>query len=111
MRHDGAEQLFGSYHQCYRLDGRLVAFGVLDLLPGCVSAVYFVYVYVHHHGLSAPAKLCLPSSYHEDMIPWKFGKLGALREAALAAEGGYTYYYMGEAFLSRLPLSVHFLPH
>ena len=32
----------GSYHQCYRLDGRLVAIGVLDLLPDCVSSVYLV---------------------------------------------------------------------
>jgi arginine-tRNA-protein transferase len=37
------EQKLGSYHQCYRLDGRLVAVGVLDLLPQCVSAVYFMY--------------------------------------------------------------------
>ncbi|KAH0840053.1 hypothetical protein J3R83DRAFT_1020 [Lanmaoa asiatica] len=34
---------FGSYHQMYRLDGELIAVGVLDILPGCVSSVYFVY--------------------------------------------------------------------
>ena len=33
----------GSWHQCYRLDGRLVAMAVLDLLPECVSGVYFIY--------------------------------------------------------------------
>jgi arginyl-tRNA---protein transferase len=38
----GKEQRLGSYHQCYRLDGRLVAVGVLDLLPGCVSSVYLM---------------------------------------------------------------------
>jgi arginine-tRNA-protein transferase len=27
----------------YRLDGELVAVGVLDILPGCVSSVYFMY--------------------------------------------------------------------
>ncbi|KAI9869362.1 MAG: Arginyl-tRNA--protein transferase 1 [Trichoglossum hirsutum] len=69
------EQKLGSYHQCYRLDGRLVAVGVLDLLPQCVSAVYFM--------------------YHEEVSSWNFGKLSALREAALAKEGGYRYYYMG----------------
>ncbi|KAI4119362.1 MAG: hypothetical protein LQ345_000741 [Seirophora villosa] len=72
---DGVEQKLGSYHQCYRLDGRLVAIGVLDLLPGCVSSVYLM--------------------YHEDVDDWYFGKLSALREISLAVEGGYQYYYMG----------------
>jgi len=49
--------------------------GVLDLLPHCVSGVYFI--------------------YHSDFGQWSFGKLSALREAALAREGGYKYYYMG----------------
>jgi arginine-tRNA-protein transferase len=72
---NGKEQLLGSYHQCYRLDGRLIAMGVLDLLPHCVSGVYML--------------------YHSDFAEWQFGKLSALREAALALEGGYEYYYMG----------------
>lgn len=72
---DGKTQLLGSYHQCYRLDGRLIAMGVLDLLPHCVSGVYML--------------------YHSDFEQWQFGKLSALREAALALEGGYKYYYMG----------------
>lgn len=72
---NGKEQLLGSYHQCYRLDGRLVAMGVLDLLPHCVSGVYML--------------------YNSEVEQWQFGKLSALREAALALEGGYQYYYMG----------------
>ncbi|KAI1497418.1 arginine-tRNA-protein transferase [Biscogniauxia marginata] len=71
----GAERQLGSFHQCYRLDGRLVAVGVLDLLPDCVSAVYFF--------------------YHESIHKWSPGKLGALREIALAAEGGYRWWYSG----------------
>ncbi|KAK2625636.1 hypothetical protein QTJ16_004948 [Diplocarpon rosae] len=68
-------QKIGSYHQCYRLDGKLVAIGVLDLLPKCVSAVYFMYdESVHQHA---------------------FGKLGALREISLANEGNYKYWYAG----------------
>jgi arginine-tRNA-protein transferase len=27
----------------YRLDGQLVAMAVLDILPNCVSSVYFMY--------------------------------------------------------------------
>lgn len=31
---------FGSFHQQYRLDGRLIAVGVVDILPKCLSSVY-----------------------------------------------------------------------
>ncbi|KAK6528378.1 Arginyl-tRNA--protein transferase 1, variant 2 [Arthrobotrys megalospora] len=65
----------GPYHQCYYLDGRLIAVAVLDLLPDCVSGVYFM--------------------YHTDFSQWSFGKISALREISLAEEGGYEYYYMG----------------
>lgn len=75
VQKDGKSQLLGSYHQCYRLDGRLIAIGVLDLLPHAVSGVYFM--------------------YHQDVEKWSFGKLSAMREAALAVEAGYEYYYMG----------------
>jgi len=72
---DGRERRLGSYHQCYRIDGKLIAVGVLDLLPQCVSAVYFMYhESVHEHG---------------------FGKLGALREIVLAKEEGYRWWYAG----------------
>ncbi|KAG9248582.1 arginine-tRNA-protein transferas-like protein 1 [Calycina marina] len=72
---DGREKHLGSYHQCYRIDGELVAFGVLDLLPQCVSAVYFV--------------------YDESVNRLSFGKVGALREVALAKEYGYRWWYAG----------------
>lgn len=72
---DGKERRVGSFHQCYRLDGKLVAVGVLDLLPHAVSAVYFM--------------------YHESIQKHQPGKLGALREIALAIEGGYRYWYPG----------------
>lgn len=72
---DGKERQVGSFHQCYRLDGKLVAVGVLDLLPNCVSAVYMF--------------------YHESIHKWQPGKLSALREIALAAEQGYQYWYSG----------------
>lgn len=34
---------FGSFHQQYWLDDKLIAVGVLDILPSCVSSVYFFY--------------------------------------------------------------------
>ncbi|CAM1509204.1 Fc.00g029430.m01.CDS01 [Cosmosporella sp. VM-42] len=75
MSPNGRKQRLGSFHQCYRLDGRLVAIGVLDLLPECVSSVYFLYdEIIHKH---AP------------------GKLGGLYEISLAIEEGYRWWYPG----------------
>ena len=71
----GKTMKLGSYHMTYRLDGKLVAVGVLDLLPHSVSSVYLFY----------------DPSYQE----WDWGKIGALHEIALALEKGYEYYYMG----------------
>ncbi|KAH9507257.1 Arginyl-tRNA--protein transferase 1 [Bulinus truncatus] len=34
---------FGSFHQHYLLDGKLIAVGVIDILPSCVSSVYLYY--------------------------------------------------------------------
>ncbi|KAH6896954.1 arginine-tRNA-protein transferase [Thelonectria olida] len=72
---DGRERQLGSYHQCYRLDGKLVAIGVLDLLPECVSSVYFL--------------------YDESIHTYAPGKLGAFQEIALAMEEGYRWWYAG----------------
>jgi arginine-tRNA-protein transferase len=42
LKIDGNTMKLGSYHQCYRLDGKLVAVAVLDLLPHAVSSVYLL---------------------------------------------------------------------
>jgi len=34
---------YGSFHQHYVLDGKIIAVGVIDILPRCVSSVYFYY--------------------------------------------------------------------
>lgn len=34
---------YGSFHHQYLLDGVLIAVGVIDILPECVSSVYFYY--------------------------------------------------------------------
>ncbi|KAG6885205.1 hypothetical protein C0993_004887 [Termitomyces sp. T159_Od127] len=34
---------YGSYHQLYRLNGKLIALDVIDILPHCISSVYFMY--------------------------------------------------------------------
>ncbi|KAI9934985.1 Arginyl-tRNA--protein transferase 1 [Aspergillus wentii] len=72
---NSAERKLGSWHQCYRLDGKLIAVAVLDLMPNGVSSVYIF--------------------YDPDYEAWEFGKISALREIALTIEGAYKYYYMG----------------
>ncbi|EFQ99259.1 arginyl-tRNA-protein transferase 1 [Nannizzia gypsea CBS 118893] len=69
------EQKVGSYHQCYRLDGKLVAVAVLDLLPRSVSSVYIF--------------------YDPEYEKFEFGKLSAMREIALTQEMHLQHYYMG----------------
>ena len=36
------QRRIGSWHQCYRLDGKLIAVAVLDLMPNGVSSVYIL---------------------------------------------------------------------
>ncbi|KAI0265192.1 arginine-tRNA-protein transferase [Gloeopeniophorella convolvens] len=57
---------YGSYHQLYRLDGRLIGMSVIDILPSCVSSVYFM--------------------WEREYEKWSLGKLSALREITLAKE-------------------------
>lgn len=74
-------QVYGSHHQLYRIDGKLVAVGVLDILPRCVSSVYFM--------------------YDVEWEEFSLGKLSALREVTLAQEihnagvPNMGYLYMG----------------
>lgn len=65
----------GAVHALYRLDGVLIAFAVLDVLPDCISSVYFV--------------------WDPDYAGLGLGKLGALREIAMAKELDLKFYYMG----------------
>ncbi|ETS61445.1 hypothetical protein PaG_04477 [Moesziomyces aphidis] len=73
---------YGCYHQEYRLDGKLIAVGVLDILPKCVSSVYVF--------------------YDPDFGELQLGKVTALQEIALAKRLGrveamreVAYYYLG----------------
>ncbi|XP_011069148.1 PREDICTED: arginyl-tRNA--protein transferase 1 isoform X2 [Acromyrmex echinatior] len=34
---------YGSFHEQYWLDNKLIAVGVIDILPSCISSVYFFY--------------------------------------------------------------------
>lgn len=66
---------FGCKHQLYRLDGRLVAVGVIDLLPDGLSSVYTYY-----------------DPNDRELV---LGKFTALKEIEFTKEVGLEYYYMG----------------
>ncbi|KAI8079689.1 arginine-tRNA-protein transferase [Gilbertella persicaria] len=74
------KNMFGSFHQKYILDGKLVALAVIDILPKCVSSVYFL--------------------YDPDYSFLSLGKYSAFREISLVQEyhdkmDSLQYYYMG----------------
>uniref|UniRef100_A0A8C1RHG4 Arginyl-tRNA--protein transferase 1 n=1 Tax=Cyprinus carpio TaxID=7962 RepID=A0A8C1RHG4_CYPCA len=77
---DGPDVGYGSFHQQYWLDGTIVAVGVLDILPSCVSSVYLY--------------------YHPDFSSLSLGTYSALREIAFTRQlqqqsPKLAYYYLG----------------
>nr|CAG4651823.1 EOG090X06AF [Triops cancriformis] len=71
---------YGSFHQQYWLDGKLIAVGVVDILPHCLSSVYFY--------------------YDPDYSFLSLGNYASLREIAFVRQvqqvnRDFKYYYMG----------------
>lgn len=78
--HFGPQYGYGSFHHQYWLDGRLVAVGVLDILPHCLSSVYLY--------------------YDPEFSFLSLGTYASLRELALTRElqrrvSSLRWYYMG----------------
>ncbi|KAI5611552.1 arginyl-tRNA--protein transferase 1 [Silurus asotus] len=77
---DGPDMGYGSFHQQYWLDGRIIAVGVIDILPNCISSVYLY--------------------YHPDFAFLSLGSYSALREIAFTRHlqkqsPKLSYYYLG----------------
>ncbi|XP_074287228.1 arginyl-tRNA--protein transferase 1 isoform X2 [Silene latifolia] len=71
---------FGSFHQQYRLDGRLIAVGVIDILPKCLSSKYLF--------------------WDPELAFLSLGKYSALQEISWVKENqghcpSLEYYYLG----------------
>jgi len=65
----------GAFHQHYLIDDKIIAVGVIDILPGCVSSVYFY--------------------YDPDFSFLSLGTYSAIREIQLTCKLGVEFYYMG----------------
>jgi len=73
---EGPTEGYGTFHMHYRLDGKLVAVAVLDLLPHSINAVYFF--------------------WDTDYPYLNLGIYSALKEIELAKNTpGINYYYLG----------------
>ncbi|KAM9052131.1 arginyl-tRNA--protein transferase 1 isoform 4-T4 [Megaptera novaeangliae] len=77
---NGPDCGYGSFHQQYWLDGKIIAVGVIDILPYCVSSVYLY--------------------YDPDYSFLSLGVYSALREIAFTRQlhektPELSYYYMG----------------
>ncbi|XP_067417444.1 arginyl-tRNA--protein transferase 1 isoform X3 [Emydura macquarii macquarii] len=77
---NGPDCGYGSFHQQYWLDGKIIAVGVIDILPYCVSSVYLY--------------------YEPDYTFLSLGVYSALREIAFTRQlhekaSELCYYYMG----------------
>ncbi|SPQ95070.1 unnamed protein product (mitochondrion) [Plasmodiophora brassicae] len=71
---------YGSFHVEYRFDGRLIGVSVVDILPRCVSSVYFF--------------------YDPDLAALSLGVYSALHEISMATEAHASlrdlkFYYLG----------------
>ncbi|KAJ3107563.1 hypothetical protein HDU97_003868 [Phlyctochytrium planicorne] len=78
----------GAFHQKYYLDNQLIAVGVIDVLPRCVSSVYFMY------------------DPKPELLKLSLGVYGAIREVAFTQslrerDSRIGYYYLG-GFMSAL---------
>jgi len=72
---DTKDKIGGSFHQLYRLNGKLIAVGVVDIVPSGLSSVY-----------------CF---YDPDCRDLVLGKYVALKEIEYCQQHGLEYYYMG----------------
>ncbi|XP_026816887.1 arginyl-tRNA--protein transferase 1 isoform X2 [Rhopalosiphum maidis] len=71
---------YGSFHQQYWLGDKLIAVGVIDILPKCVSSVYLFYDPDYHHMVlgtySSLREICLVRQLHNMSPDLKYYYMG-----------------------------------
>ncbi|KAI7889687.1 arginine-tRNA-protein transferase [Mucor mucedo] len=74
------ESDFGSFHQKYTVDGKLIALAVIDILPKCISSVYFMYdpdySFLGLGKYSAFREICLVQEYNKKFSDLKYYYMG-----------------------------------
>ena len=71
---------YGSYHQHYYIDGKLIMVGVVDLLPNCLSSVYVYYdpdfMFLSPGVYSALTELAAVRKYHKTIPTFHYYYMG-----------------------------------
>ncbi|KAI9357831.1 arginine-tRNA-protein transferase [Pilaira anomala] len=74
------ESNYGSFHQKYIMDGKLIALAVIDILPKCISSVYFIYdpefSFLGLGKYSVFREISLVQEYHERFEDLKYYYMG-----------------------------------
>ncbi len=91
---------YGSYHQQYYLDGRLVMVGVVDILPHCVSSKYLYYDTSYEHlklgVVSALNEIALTRRLHSTNQMLRYYCMGYYQHGCqkMRYKGGYAPSYL-----------------
>jgi len=67
MESEGHELRLGCYHMKYYLDGKLIAVGVLDIVPTCIYSVYFFYDPEYNHLSLGTVSIIKEIEYMQEM--------------------------------------------
>uniref|UniRef100_G1NG48 Arginyl-tRNA--protein transferase 1 n=1 Tax=Meleagris gallopavo TaxID=9103 RepID=G1NG48_MELGA len=109
---NGPECGYGSFHQQYWLDGKIIAVGVIDILPYCVSSVYLYYdpdySFLSLGVYSALREIAFTRQLHEKAPDLRFYYMGFYIHSCpkMRYKGQYTW-----VLLSQLLLQVLVSPH
>jgi arginine-tRNA-protein transferase len=71
---------YGSFHQKYMLDGKMIALAIIDILPKCISSVYFIYdpdyAFLSLGKYSVFREIGLVQTYQEKMLELRYYYMG-----------------------------------
>lgn len=98
---DGSEAFpdgYGSFHQQYLVNGKIIAVGVIDVLPRCISSVYLYYDPDYHFlslGTYTALQLSIFVNSHASDIPLLCCRELSYTRHLHTIEPSIEYYYMG----------------
>lgn len=113
------EHTLGSFHQQYYLDDKLIAVAVIDILPSCISSVYFFYdpeySFLSLGTYSSLRELAYAQELHQELPDLQYYYMGfyihscpkmrykaKLAASYLLCPEVYTWHRIDEALLKRL---------
>lgn len=119
------EHTLGSFHQQYWLDDKLIAVAVIDILPNCISSVYFFYdpeyKFLSLGTYSSLREIAFAQQLHRDLPELGFYYMGfyihscpkmrykaKLTASFLLCPEAYTWHRITEELLQKLDKTKYF---